>query len=118
MFISCHVISLAHYGQPPKQNKTLRLEQGDFKLRVRSSEVERMGKRASLVLKNVFAMTASNLFLGAGAMLLRAEQSFRLAKHLSRASFGIALLLLVRVGYGLMQVNSLDKYNERFVTKK
>lgn len=81
-------------------------------------EVERQLQRSKLVETNIFAAVLSSLFLNTGICLATIGREATLASPLSRVMFVAALALGLRVPYGIRQVNSLDRYNERFGVKK
>lgn len=91
-----------------------RLEKGDFKLRVRTTEVERQLQRSKLVEKNIFAAALSGLFLNIGVSLATVGREVVASTPLSRAMFIAAFAMGTRIPYGIMQINKLDAYNERF----
>lgn len=97
---------------------SLRLERGDFKLRVRAMEAERQLERSKLVEKNIFATTLSALFLQAGVSLATVGRGLALSTPLSRVMFIAALAMGIRIPYGIIQINKLDAYNARFGVKK
>jgi hypothetical protein len=81
-------------------------------------EVERQLQRSKLVEKNIFAAVLSSLFLNTGICLATVGREAMFSTPLSRAMFVAAFALGLRVPYGIQQVNSLDRYNERFGVKK
>jgi hypothetical protein len=91
-----------------------RLEKGDLKLRVRAMEVERQLQRSKLVQKNTFAAVLSCLLLNTALSLATVGKDVAFANPISRGLFVGAAILGVRVPFGIMQVNKLDRYNERF----
>lgn len=95
-----------------------RLEKGDFKLRVRAMEVERQLQRSKLVEHNIFAAVLCGLLLNSGIALVTVGQGVMLSTPASRALFAAALVLGLRVPYGISQVVKLDRYNARFGVKK
>lgn len=102
------------------QDVTRRLEQGDFKLRVRALETERALERSALVQSNIFnavccgvlvncAITLGGLYRRPTAPLVSLSVKFCLA---SAAFFGI------QVPVGIKRVRNLDAYFEKFGRKK
>lgn len=91
-----------------------RLEQGEFKLRVRALEVERQMERSKLVQKNIFESVIACLFLQTAVTVLSVGSGFKWAQPVSRGLFGAAALFGLRVPMGVWRINQLDKYNERY----
>jgi len=98
-----------------------RLEKGDFKLRVRSLEVERMMERNKQLQKNTFSAVLSCLFLNTGVALasLVKESMFGPipSKIPTQLAFGAAALFGLQVTRGLRKLKKLDAYNERYGLK-
>lgn len=95
-----------------------RLERGDFKLRVRALEVERMMERNKIVQKNTFNAVLACLFLNTGVVLSTLGSGTLIAAPaVTRTIFGAAMLLGSRVPFGLIQLQKMDKYNERYGMK-
>mmetsp|Transcript_12101 Transcript_12101/g.18573 ORF Transcript_12101/g.18573 Transcript_12101/m.18573 type:complete len:920 (+) Transcript_12101:234-2993(+) len=95
-----------------------RLEQGEFKLRVRSLEVERQNQRSNLVLKNIFSAVLSTVFLQSGVILHTVGRSIKFSAILRNSFYAASLLFAARIPYGVFQVNKLDKYNEKYGVKR
>jgi len=95
-----------------------RLEQGEFKLRVRSLEVERQNQRSNLVLKNTFSAVLATLCLQSGVLLHTIGRSLSFSTVLGRVFYIASLIIGARVPYGIYQVNKLDKYNEKYGVKR
>ena len=94
------------------------LEKGEFKLRVRSLEVERQNQRSTLVLKNIFSAVLATLFLQTGVVFSTVGSTLAVSTPVARTFYGAALLLGLRVPYGIRQVNRLDRYLERYSGKR
>jgi len=98
---------------------TGRLERGDFKLRVRALEVERMMERNKIVQKNTFNAVLSCLFLNVGLVASTVGRGTLLgATPITRSVFAAALLLGSRVPFGVNKLRKLDKYNEKYGVKQ
>jgi predicted unusual protein kinase regulating ubiquinone biosynthesis (AarF/ABC1/UbiB family) len=95
-----------------------RLEKGDFKLRVRALEVERQLQRSKLVQKNIMNAVLSGLCMQTGTVLMVLGKSVTASSPLSKVMFAAAIILGVRVPYGLFQLKKLDDYNEQYGVKK
>jgi len=95
-----------------------RLEQGDFKLRVRALEVERQLARGKLVDKNTFNAVLSGLFLNTGICFATLGQGAAMSLPLSRALFAASALFGASVPLGLMKLKKLDKYNAKYGVKR
>jgi hypothetical protein len=95
----------------------LSLEQGDFKLRVRTLDVERQNERAKIVQKNTYEAVVLSVLFQSAITLATVGSGVVGARPLSRALFGAAIFLAVRVPLGLMKIRKLDKYNEKFGMK-
>eukprot|EP00559_Dactyliosolen_fragilissimus_P004159 CAMPEP_0184864228 /NCGR_PEP_ID=MMETSP0580-20130426/14187_1 /TAXON_ID=1118495 /ORGANISM="Dactyliosolen fragilissimus" /LENGTH=921 /DNA_ID=CAMNT_0027362923 /DNA_START=343 /DNA_END=3108 /DNA_ORIENTATION=+ len=95
-----------------------RLEQGDFKLRVRSMEVERMMQRNKIVQNNIFYAVISCILLNLGGITLQYGRGWVFSKSVLRLTFGAAILMAGRIPFGLRQLKNLDEYNARFGVKK
>jgi len=95
-----------------------RLEQGEFKLRVRSLEVERQNQRSNLVLKNIFSAVLATLCLQSGVLLHTIGRSLSFARNLRKVFYFASLFFGARVPYGIFQVNMLDRNNEKFGVKR
>lgn len=96
----------------------LRLEQGDFKLRVRALEVERMLDRSKIVQKNIFNAVLACAFLNTGIILSTVGKGPMASKIALRAIFGAAVLIGSRVPLGLRELKKLDDYTSRYLVKK
>jgi predicted unusual protein kinase regulating ubiquinone biosynthesis (AarF/ABC1/UbiB family) len=117
-----------------------RLERGDFKLRVRTLEVERQLERTKIVQMNTFFAILSCLFLQSGYVVMSSiipimssnpmatsgirQMFFRnIINHplfrqiLGRTLFGLALYFAIQIPFGVIKLNKLDKYNERYGVK-
>jgi predicted unusual protein kinase regulating ubiquinone biosynthesis (AarF/ABC1/UbiB family) len=94
-----------------------RLENGDFKLRVRALEVERQNERSKLVLSNSFEAILLGVFFQTGITLLTAGSGLKGSKILSKILLAAAGFLAVRVPFNILKVQRLDKYNEKYGMK-
>jgi len=99
------------------QDVTTRLEQGEFKLRVRALEVERAMDRSKLVQTNIFTAVMSGLLMNTGISLVSLASGTKGAIPLSRVMFGAAALVGVKVPLGMLKVKKLDKYREEYGLK-
>mmetsp|Transcript_8968 Transcript_8968/g.11946 ORF Transcript_8968/g.11946 Transcript_8968/m.11946 type:complete len:419 (-) Transcript_8968:89-1345(-) len=95
-----------------------RLEQGDFKLRVRALEVERMIERSKLVQKNTFAAVVSCLCLNSAMCLATFGKTAVASRPLTKLLLGVGAIFAARVPYGLNQLRNLDDYNEKYGIKR
>lgn len=95
-----------------------RLEQGDFKLRVRSLEVERMMDRSKIVQKNIFHAVVSCAFLNTGILLSSVGTGPMTTKYALRAIFGAAVLIGSKVPLGMRELKKLDDYQSRYIKKR
>lgn len=95
-----------------------RLEQGDFKLRVRALEVERQLERTKLVEKNIFQAVISGVLFQGAVSLLTLGTGLQGSKTLSKILFAGAAFLGLQVPYGVLKISRLDKYNERYGVKR
>lgn len=100
------------------QDIATRLEQGEFKLRVRALEVERAMERTKIVQDNIFTAVTSGLLLNAGVCLASLATGTRGAVALSRVLFAAAGVIGLRVPLGLLKIKRLDKYREEYGLKK
>lgn len=107
--------------QPRKTAKVedivTRLERGDFKLRVRATELERAEDRSKLVQKNLFEAILACFFLQSSASVGVLGKGLSFAQPLTRAFLGAAVFFAARVPLGLLKVRKLDKYNENYGVK-
>jgi predicted unusual protein kinase regulating ubiquinone biosynthesis (AarF/ABC1/UbiB family) len=94
-----------------------RLEKGDFKLRVRAMEVERQLERSKLVQKNTFDAVLAGALLQVALTIATVSGGTTIAVASSRILFGVAAIVGVKVPLGIMRLNKLDKYNERYGVK-
>jgi predicted unusual protein kinase regulating ubiquinone biosynthesis (AarF/ABC1/UbiB family) len=101
------------------ENIAERLEQGDFKLRVRALEVERMIERNNIIQKNIFNAVISCLFVNTGIVMGTLGKGVGVvsSKHVLRLVFAAALFFGLKVPYGINKLGALDKYNERYGLK-
>lgn len=96
-----------------------RLEKGDFKLRVRASELERELERSKIVQRSTLEAVLAGVLLQSALTLVSVGSSGRWVVPASRTIIGVAAVLAFRVPMGLLRVRKLDKYNERYgVTKR
>jgi predicted unusual protein kinase regulating ubiquinone biosynthesis (AarF/ABC1/UbiB family) len=94
-----------------------RLEKGDFKLRVRASEVERQLERSRLVQKNTFDAVLAGVLLQSAIAMASYGSGLTVAQPLSRLLLGAATIFGVKIPFGLVRLNKLDNYNERYGVK-
>ncbi len=103
---------------------TSRLEQGEFKLRVRALEVERMMERSKIVQKNIFHSLLSFAFLNTGILLSTVgrealtSSSWIPTKWTLRLFYGVAIYVGSKVPLGMRELNKLDAYNQRYGVRK
>lgn len=95
----------------------LRLERGDFKLRVRASEVERQLERSKLVQKNTFDAVLAGVLLQTAIALAAYGSGLTAVKPVSRVLLGAATFFGFQVSLGIVRLNKLDSYNERYGVK-
>lgn len=96
----------------------LRLERGDFKLRVRAAELERAEERTRLVQRNLLHGVMSCFFLQAAMSTTVLGKGWQVAVPVTKACVGVALFFAIRVPLGLVKVQKLDKYNEKYGVKR
>jgi len=95
-----------------------RLEKGEFKLRVRSLEVERMMERSKVVQKNIFHSVLACAFLNSGILLSTVGKGLMASKLALRVIFGAAIYIGIKVPLGMRELKKLDDYNEKYLIKK
>ena len=95
----------------------LRLEKGDFKLRVRAMEVERQMERSKLVQRNTFDAVLATLLLQSAVTIATQATNFKYVLPLQRVLFCAAAVFGIRVPVGLTKLRRLDKNNERYGVK-
>jgi len=106
------------------EDVTKRLEQGEFKLRVRALEVERMMERSKIVQKNIFNLVLSCALLNTGVLLATVGQNiisskwFLSTKWALRLIFGTAFFTGAKVSFGMKELRQLDDYNNKYFVKK
>jgi len=93
------------------EDMTSRLEQGDFKLRVRALEVERMMERNKITQKNIFNAVLSCMFLNTGIVFATMGKGAVSSTPMLRLVFAAAAATAARVPMGLMSLKKLDAYN-------
>jgi predicted unusual protein kinase regulating ubiquinone biosynthesis (AarF/ABC1/UbiB family) len=91
-----------------------RLEKGDFKLRVRATDVERQMERSRLVQQNMFHAVFSCLILQGAMSLVSLGGDLRWAKLTSKFLLGTATLVALRMPFLFYKLVQLDKYNQRY----
>jgi hypothetical protein len=94
------------------------LEQGEFKLKVRALEVERMMERNKIVQKNIFHSVLACSFLNLGVAIVSFGTGPFATKSFSRFIFGAAFILGSQVPLGLLELRKLDEYNKKYGLKK
>lgn len=99
------------------ENIADRLEQGEFKLRVRALEVERALERSRIVQSNIFRAVVSCLFLNTGIVLSSIGKGVFSSKPVLRFVFASAFITGGTILPGLRKLKSLDEYNEKFGQK-
>jgi len=100
------------------EDVTSRLEQGDFKLRVRALEVERMMERNKITQRNIFHAVISCMFLNTGIVFATLGKGALSSTPILRLIFAAAAVTAARVPMGLMDLKKLDAYNARYGIKK
>lgn len=95
-----------------------RLEKGDFKLRVRASELERELERSKILQRGTLEAVVAGVLLQAALTLVASGSSGRWVLPASRTVIGLAAALAVRVPLTLLRIRKLDKYNERYGVSK
>lgn len=96
---------------------TSRLERGDFKLRVRTMEVERQLERSRMVQTNTFDAVLACLLLQSALSCVSLGGGLLATQVAGRVLFGAAAVFGVRIPLGLFRIQQLDKYNERYGVK-
>lgn len=86
-------------------------------MRVRTLDVERQNQRSKLVQKNTYDAVLLGLFLQCGLSMLTVGSGLKGAKPISRALFGVAAFLALRIPLGMRKIQKLDKYNENYGVK-
>ncbi|KAL7576606.1 hypothetical protein ACA910_005546 [Epithemia clementina (nom. ined.)] len=100
------------------ENIVTRLEQGDFKLRVRALEVERQMERNKMTQKVTFQAVLAGLFLqSAMGVVVSGFAPPSVAKPLTKGLLAMAAFFGLGVPLGLFRINKLDKYNARYGVK-
>jgi len=100
------------------EDVTTRLEQGDFKLRVRALEVERMMARNNITQKNIFHAVLACMFLNTGIVFATIGKGVISSTPMLRVIFAAAAVAAVKVPMGLNDLKKLDAYNARYGIKK
>jgi hypothetical protein len=95
----------------------LRLEKGEFKLRVRAMEVERQNERSKLVQQNTYEGIVALLLIQGAVHLLTIGSGLHGAKPISRALLAGGAFFAARVPLGMLKIRRLDKYNENYGLK-
>ncbi len=95
-----------------------RLEKGDFKLRVRASELERELERSKILQRGTLEAVLSGVLLQSALTLMSVGNSGRWVVPASRTIIGVAAVLAVRVPLAMLRIRKLDKYNERYGVSK
>jgi len=95
-----------------------RLERGEFKLRVRSLELERMMERTKMVQANTFSAVMSGLLLNTGICLATIGSGGTMSRPLSRFLFATAGFVAMKVPYGMWKIKKMDDYLDTFGLKK
>ena len=70
------------------------------------------------MLKNIFSSVLATLLLQTGVLFSTVGSTLTFSTALARTFYGAAFLMGLRVPYGIIQVNKLDKYLERYGTKR
>jgi len=91
-----------------------RLEQGDFKLRVRALEVERMITRNNIVQQNIFNAVLSGLLLNASMLLRTAGIKFLSSKFILMLMYSSAIIISSKIPLGLLSLRKLDQDNAKY----
>merc|ERR1711862_341049 len=113
------------------QDVTKRLEQGDFKLRVRALEAERMLERSKIFNNNLFNAVLSCLFLNSGLCLSTTAAtsviisssspiavSTRILPFITRSMFVAATFFAMQLPFGIAKMRRFDKYLEKYGVKR
>jgi len=107
------------------QDVTRRLEEGEFKLRVRALEVERAMERTNIVQNNIFLAVLSGLsvnfasaFRSTALAAVTAGGGGIFAKILSKIFYSSAFVFACQVPLGIIQLRKLDKYLAEYGVNK
>jgi len=100
------------------EDMTNRLEQGEFKLRVRALEVERQMERSKIVQSNTFKAVLSGILINAGLGFMNVGKQYFWTTPLSRVMFLGATVFGVQVPMGVLQLRKFDKYLEKYGVKR
>ncbi len=95
-----------------------RLEKGDFKLRVRASELERELERSKILQRGTLEAVLSGVLLQSALTLMSVGNSGKWVVPASRTIISVAAVLAVRVPLAMLRIRKLDKYNERYGVSK
>lgn len=96
---------------------TQRMEKGEFKLRVRTLEVERMMERNKIVQSNIFYAVMSCLFLNSALVVSSTGNGSLSTVRGVRALYAAASFVMCKVPLGVRKLRKLDAYNERYGKK-
>ena len=95
-----------------------RLEKGDFKLRVRATELERELERSKILQRGTLEAVLAGVLLQSALALMTVGNSGRWVAPVSKTIIGLAAVLAVRVPLAMLRVRKLDQYNERYGVSK
>jgi len=100
------------------QDVTKRLEQGDFKLRVRALEAERMLERSKIFNNNLFNAVISCLFLNSGLCITSVATANPVALPVARSMYVVATFFAAQIPFGIVKLRRFEKYLEKYGVKK
>lgn len=100
------------------QDVTNRLEQGEFKLRVRALEAERMLERSKLFNNNLFNAVISCLFLNSGLCLSSVAATNPVVIPVARSMYVVATVFAAKLPFGIVKLKRFEKYLEKYGVKR
>jgi len=95
----------------------IRLENGDFKLRVRNLETERAADRSKMVQKNILNGIAASVCLQVATVAVTIGKDVTALRPVTRIALGAAAFFAIRIPLGMYKLFKYDDNNRRYGVK-